>query len=237
MKETKVAKRSSAPSESEMDLLGTVAHDLKTPISSIKSFVDLIRQDGGLTERQERYLGRVDLALQNMTNLVNDLLDLVWLEGGMELKMAPCNLLDVARSQVHALEGYAQEKGVTLQLTNDANLTLVRGDERRLGQVVSNLIGNGIKYNRPGGSIWIHVERLEKALQVTIRDNGIGIAAEDLPHVFDRFFRARHPNASHIEGSGLGLAIVKAIVEQHGGTITISSVPNEGSTVQFTIPV
>ncbi|MBN1963517.1 MAG: HAMP domain-containing histidine kinase [Anaerolineae bacterium] len=223
--------------DSEIDLLGTVAHDLKTPISSIKSYADLIAHAGDLNEHQQHYLGRIYQAVQQMNNLVNDLLDLVWVEEGMDLNRAPCNLLDVVRGQVSALEGYAAERNVALHLTHAADLTLVQADERRLAQVVNNLVGNGIKYNRDGGSVRIHVSRQAEALRVSVRDDGFGIEAEDLPHVFERFFRARRAEATRIEGSGLGLSIAQAIVKQHGGSISATSTPGEGSEFVFTIPL
>lgn len=227
---------SSVSSQAQLDLLGTVAHDLKTPIAAVKSYADLIQQSGELNERQQHYLGRIHLALTNMTTLVNDLLDLVWLEGGMSLELVPCNLLDIVRVQMETLEGYAKAQGVTLHLEGGDDLALVLGDERRLGQVVSNLISNGIKYNRPGGNVWMQVERVEDSLQVTCRDDGPGIASEDLPHIFARFFRGQHRAQKTTEGSGLGLAIARAIVERHDGAISVGSVLGRGSTFRFTIP-
>lgn len=222
---------------SEMDMLGTVVHELKTPISAIKSYADLLEQSGGLSEKQERYIKRIHAAVSDMNNLVNDLLDLAWLDGDMALHIAPCNLVDVIRVQMSTLEEYAQEHDVTFHLIGDNNLQPVRADERRLGQVIGNLLSNSIKYSRVGGNVWIRVSRQEDALKVTIRDEGLGIAPEDLPCVFDRFFRSEREEASRIEGSGLGLAIVKAIVRRHNGIVDVSSVLGEGSTFYFAIPL
>ncbi len=225
------------PLTSHYDLLGTVVHDLKTPIASIKSYADLISQSGELNMRQQRYLERIHTAVEKMTDLVNDLLDLVWIESGMEITKGPCNLLDVVRAQIRAHEGLAEERGVTLNLTHDDNLVPVQADERRLHQVLDNLISNSIKYNRQGGEVRIHVERRHDALQVTLQDKGIGIAPEDLPHIFDKFYRAPREEASQIEGSGLGLSIAKAIIERHGGSISVASELGQGSTFWFVLPL
>jgi len=227
----------SSVTQSQIDMLGTVAHDLKTPVAAIKSYADLIQQTGDLNETQERYLQRIYTVVDNMTELINDLLDLVWVEGGMKLYKAPCNLLDVIRAQISAFEGQAREKQIELHLSYDNDLTLVQADERRLGQVIGNLISNSIKYSHEGGNIWIHVGRLADALEVTIHDEGMGIAPEDLPHIFERFYRARQAELSRVEGSGLGLAITKAIVERHGGRITAESEPGRSSTFRFTVPI
>jgi signal transduction histidine kinase len=220
-----------------LELLGIVAHDLKTPITSIKSYADLVRQGGELTDRQKLYLQRIEMAVESMTSLIDDLLDLVWLEGGMQLKMVPCNLMDVVRSQVAALEGYAQARGITLHLTSGDNLTVIHADPRRLGQVVSNLVSNGIKYNRKGGNVWVHVARLPQTMEITVCDDGIGIPAEDLPHIFDRFFRAQREETSRVEGSGLGLSIAKAIVERHNGVINVESILGQGTTFHVILPL
>lgn len=221
----------------DLEVLGTAVHDLKIPLSSIKSFADLVIKDGPLTERQTHYMGRIQLAVENMTNLINSLLDLVWIEEGMQLTLMPCNLVDLLRSQINTFEASAREKGIRIDLTADDDVVPIRADERRIGQAVGNLISNSIKYNRPGGIIQIHVTREDANIRVTIRDNGIGIAEKDLPHIFDRFFRASRKSPERIEGSGLGLSIVKAIIEMHHGAIWAESALGEGSVFIFTLPI
>lgn len=222
---------------SHYDLLGTVIHDLKTPISSIKSYADLISHSGGLNERQERYLERIHTAVSNMTNLVNDLLDLVWIESDMEIVKQPCNLLEIAQAQVQAHEGLAEEKQVSIHLSYKDDLKPILADERRIHQVMDNLISNGLKYSRQNGNVWITITPYRKTVKVSVRDDGIGISQDDLPHVFERFFRASRREAVKIEGSGLGLSIAKAIVERHGGQIGVSSELDKGSTFWFSLPL
>jgi two-component system phosphate regulon sensor histidine kinase PhoR len=228
---------SDKPTASQVDLIGTIVHDLKTPISSIKSFADLIDHSGDLNERQTHYLQRIMFAADNMSNLVNDLLDLVWIESGMEIRLAPCNIRDVVRTQIHLLNDYAKYYDVGLTMTVANDIVVVQADERRLNQVVGNLIGNAIKYNQSGGNVTIDIRRKDTILQVSVTDTGLGISEKDLPHVFDRFFRAPMAEASRIEGSGLGLSIAKAIVERHGGAIGAESTLGQGSIFWFTLPV
>ena len=220
-----------------LDLLGTAVHDLKIPLASIKSFADLVRQGGDLSDRQEHYLNRIQLAVENMTNLVNDLLDLVWIEEGMQIAKAPCNIMDVLRSQISAFEAPAREKNIDVRLTQDDSVVPLLADERRLRQVVANLLSNSIKYNRPGGYIAIHVTRQDTQLVVTFQDNGIGIAEKDLPHIFERFYRASRKAPERIEGSGLGLSIVEGIIERHDGTIEVESKLDEGSLFRIRLPL
>jgi len=220
-----------------MDLLGTAVHDLKIPLASIKSFADLVRQSGELSDRQEHYLGRIQLAVENMTNLVNDLLDLVWIEEDMQITKAPCNLIDVLRNQISAFESPAREKNVDVRLSYDETVVPIMADERRLRQVIGNLLSNSIKYNRQDGYIDIQVTRQNDHLVVTFEDNGIGIAEKDLPHIFDRFYRASRKTPGRIEGSGLGLSIVQAIIERHDGSIEVTSELDKGSQFRVSLPL
>lgn len=220
-----------------MDLLGTAVHDLKIPLASIKSFADLVRQSGALTDRQEHYLSRIQLAVENMTNLINDLLDLVWIEDGMQITKAPCNVIDVLRNQISAFEASAREKNVDVRLTYDDTVVPIQADDRRLRQAMGNLLSNSIKYNRPNGYIAIHVTRADQHLIVTFEDNGIGIAEKDLPHIFERFYRASRKSAERIEGSGLGLSIVQAIIERHNGLIEVESTLDKGSLFRISLPL
>jgi signal transduction histidine kinase len=221
----------------DMELVGTIVHDLKTPLSSIKSFADLIGQAGDLNDKQRRYLERILLATENMTGLINDLLDLVWIDGGMELKKQPCNLRDMLQRQINTLEGAARRKNIQITLSISPELRAVTVDERRLNQVITNLVGNAIKYNRDDGSITIEVEQQDQQILVRVIDTGLGIDPEDVPHIFERFYRASRREITRIEGSGLGLSIAQAIIERHGGSIGVESKPEQGSTFWFSLPV
>ena len=149
----------------------------------------------------------------------------------MQVTKALCNLVDVLRNQISAFEASAREKDIDIRLTYDDTVVPLMADERRLRQVVGNLLSNSIKYNRRGGYIAIHVTRQDDQLVTTFEDNGLGIAEKDLPHIFERFYRASRKTPERIEGSGLGLSIVEAIVECHEGTIEVESALDEGSLI------
>jgi signal transduction histidine kinase len=223
--------------KSELEVLGTAVHDLKLPLASIKSFGDLIKQTGDLNDKQAHYLDRIQLAVENMTNLINDLLELVWIEEGMQMNWGLCNLADIIANQISAHQATAKERGVAINLKVPDHIPPLEGDERRLRQLFGNLISNGIKYNNPGGRMDIAITPTEDSLQIDIRDQGIGIAEKDLPHIFERFYRAPRRSAERIEGSGLGLSIVQGVVERHHGQIAVTSKLEEGTTFRITLPL
>ncbi|MFC1959184.1 sensor histidine kinase [Chloroflexota bacterium] len=225
------------PGEAKEYPLSDIVHDLKTPIAAIKSYADLIEQFGELNERQLHFVGRIVQATEKMTTLVNDVIDLAWVEGNMELKPTLCNLSDIAKSEINALTEYAHEHEVRVVLVSAENLVPLHCDEHRIHQVFSNLLSNSIKYNRRGRDVRVHIARQDHELIVKIKDEGLGIAPTDIPHIFERFYRAPREEASPIEGTGLGLSIVKAIIERHNGTIGVDTELEMGSTFWFTLPL
>lgn len=223
-------------SQSRYSLIGNIVHDLKTPVSAIKSYADLLSLGNPLSDRQEQFRTRILAAADSMTNLINDLLDIVWLEEGMELRKAPCNLRDAVRGEISVIEPLAATRNIQVSLAVDDALQLVSVDERRIRQVINNLLSNSVKYNRQGGQIFVTIRQQPDSVHVEFRDTGLGIPPQDLPHIFERFYRARRDESSDIEGSGLGLSIAKAIVEIHGGRIAVESILDEGSLFWFTLP-
>lgn len=221
---------------SQYSLMGIIVHDLKTPLSSIKSYADLMRHGAELAEHQELYRQRILAASEYMSNLVDDLLDLVRLEEGLELRLAPCNLREVIHAEIRAEEVTAAQNTIAIHPSIDERLHPIHADERRLRQVVHNLLTNSIKYNRSGGSVTIVVEQRSSSVHVRFEDSGLGIQEDALPFVFDRFYRSPQAESLAIEGNGLGLFISKAIIDAHGGEIGVESNPDQGSTFWFTLP-
>lgn len=228
---------SEQPTEAQANLLNDIVHDLKTPITAIKSYADLIETVGDLNDKQLHFVRRITQAAENMTVLVNDILDLAWIDGAMVLKPALCNLRNIAQSEMSGLIEIAREHEVQFTFDDAENLIPLYCDERRIRQVFSNLLSNSIKYNRAGGQVHVSIARQGDNLIVNIRDEGLGIAPADIPHIFERFYRAPREEASPIEGTGLGLAIAKAIIERHNGTIGVESQLGIGSTFWFTLPL
>jgi signal transduction histidine kinase len=217
--------------------LNTVAHDLKTPINSVRGCVQIIPKLGPLTERQEHFVERAMAGLDRMEHLVSRLLDISWVDSDVQLELTDIDLSRMIHDVVDALQMAAAQRQVEIDLDLDPQLTTFRGDARRLGQVFDNLVSNAIKYNREGGRVLVRAAYEGDALLVNVSDTGIGIPTEEQQRVFERFFRSRQSVALKIEGSGLGLAITKSIVQKHGGHIWVESRAGEGTTFYFTLPL
>ena len=177
-----------------------------------------------------------------MTELVTDLLDLGKIEAGLEGPGEPVDLVALIGEAVKASSAASEAKGVAVAVATPP-VALVTGVRARLGQVLTNLIGNAVKYTRDGGQVRVVVERAASTgstdggpVRVRVTDNGIGIPARDLPHVFDKFYRVRNESTAGIAGTGLGLAITRSIVEAHHGRIGVESTEGSGSTFWVELP-
>lgn len=224
-------------SDPKADWLNTVVHDLKTPINSVRGCIDLIQNMGPLNEKQEYYAERAFAGLKRMEHLVSRLLDISWLDSDSQLEWNDVNLPTLIDEAVDLLKEVADQRSITVKVQLDKRLGTLRADSRRLALVMDNLLSNAIKYNQDNGSVTLTAVRESDAVRISVQDTGIGISADDLPHVFDRFFRSRQGMALRIEGSGLGLALTKGIVQRHQGRIWVESKQGEGSIFTFTLPV
>jgi two-component system, OmpR family, phosphate regulon sensor histidine kinase PhoR len=217
------------------DFVATVSHDLKNPISSIKIGADIVGKLSQLTPKQQEVMERISRTADYMNELVTDLLDLGKIEAGINLEIKTIDLVpliaDVIRTQQPTVMAKAQTMTVDLPQTLPA-----LGDGRRLHQVLSNLVGNAVKYTPDAGEITVSGRLEGDRVDVQVQDTGIGIPAKDLPYIFDKFYRVQSPEMNKIKGTGLGLAIVKSIVEAHNGRITAASVPRQGSTFTVRLP-
>ncbi len=221
----------------ESELISIVAHDLKTPVSAVRGFLDLLPQLGTLNEGQIKYVDRAHMALDRMERLIERLLDFSHLQSGTRrLQRTDVDLVEIIESCADFLKEIADKRGITFHLQMGQARVHVPADIDLLGHVVTNLLTNAVKYNREGGDVWVSVAKSHTEARVDIRDSGIGIAPKDQLHVFDRFFRVNRKDKS-VEGTGLGLAICKTIIELHGGRIWVSSEVGIGSTFSFTLPL
>jgi signal transduction histidine kinase len=216
------------------DVLGIVAHDLRNPVGTIRMAAQLLAEVEMTPERRLKQYGIIVRAAERMNNLIQDLLDVSSIEAG-RLSIVPETLavhhvLDEVRDMFHA---QAEAKLQTLEFQCPETLPKVQADRDRLLQVFSNLIGNALKFTPEGGRITIAAEATEECVRFLVADTGRGVAAEELPQVFDRFWQSRHTRRG---GAGLGLAITKGIVEAHRGQITVTSTPGIGTEFMFTIP-
>lgn len=217
------------------EFLATVSHDLRSPLAAIRGYVDLLGKIGPLTEQQQDFVEKIRRSIAHITALVSDLLELGRIEASTDMEMEPFHLESVIDAVVDGYRQIAAEKGLSLrwELTP---LPLIRGNPHRLRRVMENLLSNAVKYNREGGWIAVSAEYREGYIVVRVADSGIGIPPEDLPHVFDRFYRVQRPETEDIEGTGLGLSIVKSIVEKHGGRVWVESRLSEGTTFTLILP-
>lgn len=218
------------------EFVATVSHDLRTPLTSIQGYVELLPTVGPLNQKQERFIARVDSILTSVTDLISDLLDIGRIEAEVDLVMEPCDLRHVIDEVIGRLERLAEIKGQDLRWNRPEALPLISGNPRHLTQVVDNLVNNAIKYTQEGGWIAVTATHGQGYVVVSVSDNGIGIPLEEQPRIFERFYRVERDEGNEIGGTGLGLAIVKAVIEKHDGRVWVESKPGVGSTFSFIVP-
>ncbi len=217
--------------------LDTVAHDLKSPLNAVRGCLDCVQGFGPLNDRQQHYLDRAFAGLQRMEHLVARVHEISWIDSSLPLELSRVNLRAIVDDVLDMVHEACEKRQITSQiLIPDDTLTIV-ADGPRLWQVIENLISNAIKYNTDQGKITIRIEQQGDSVLVSVTDTGIGISPNDVPYVFDRFFRAVDSVRRKIEGTGLGLAITKAIIERHEGRIWVESQPGAGSTFTFVLPI
>lgn len=217
------------------DVLGIVAHDLRNPLTNIIMQAQILRRRGAEAGRPSSNPAEViERAATRMNRLIQDLLDVVRMEAGcLSVERASVSAAQVVSDSVEAQRGLASSASLAIQLDLAPGLPEVWADRDRLLQVNENLIGNAVKFTGPGGRITVGAAPRGSEALFWVADTGAGIDAEDLPHVFDRFWQARKAGR---RGAGLGLPIVKGIIEAHGGRIWVESTPGRGSTFFYTIP-
>jgi two-component system phosphate regulon sensor histidine kinase PhoR len=220
------------------DFVANVSHELRTPVTIVKGYAETLL-DGVLETdpaRARRFLEIIHSHSERLADLVGDLLTLSELESGkLTLELAPVTIEGAAIQAVKLLEQKARDKGIKLIPDDMQGLPRVLADRGRLEQVLINLIDNGIKYTPKEGSVTISAIDSGSMVKVEVKDSGIGIPAKDLPRIFERFYRVDEARSRDLGGTGLGLSIVKHIVQLHGGTVAVESIPGKGSTFWFTL--
>ncbi len=219
------------------EFISTASHDLRNPIATILGFSQLLPQAGPLNERQEEFAHYIHSAAKRMHELVQNLLDLAKMDMGMELRQESVDVNALMTEIVDEFQPQAEAKEQSLQLKKAKGQPKIQGDALQLQQALRNLVGNAIKYTPAGGSVDLSVKTDKAKASIYVKDTGHGIPADDLPFIFDRFYRVRNEAVKDIEGNGLGLAIVKSIIEKHGGRISVKSELGNGSCFSFTLPL
>lgn len=222
--------------ELRRNMVSDVAHELRTPLANIRGYLEAV-QDGVLQPDSQVIASLYEEAM-HLNHLVDDLQELSLAEAGkLRLQRQPVALADVVNKAIAAIRARAQAEGIELQIDVSEDLPLVDIDPQRIGQVLRNLLDNALRHTPSGGEITIAAHADDQQVTVSVRDTGSGIAPEDLPYVFERFYRADKSRSRATGGAGLGLAIARQLVEAHGGRIDVQSEVGHGTQFTFTLPV
>lgn len=224
--------------EIRKEFVANVSHELRTPISTIRAFAETLLE-GALQdeERALEFVKEISLSSERMEKLVEDILQISALESGkMPPRFETASLMKIASEVVASLIPFAQQKQVVLRIEPFGDLSEVHADREQMRRVFINLIENAIKYTPERGCVRVFALSDEGSVRVMIEDNGIGISPEDLPRIFERFYRADKARSREMGGTGLGLSIVKRIVELHGGSVGVESALGKGTKFFFKIP-
>lgn len=217
------------------EFVSAVSHDLRSPLTAILGYVELIERAGPVNEQQRDFIRRVHFNVNSITALINDLLDLGRIEAGLDARREAVPMTAMINYAVESLQSRIQDKGLQLALELDDDLPSVPGNPVHLQQVVSNLIGNAVKYTQNGGKIRVRAESQAEQIILQVSDNGPGIPPAEQPYVFDKFYRGGAVS-SDTPGTGLGLAIVKSVVENHAGRVWVDSHAGDGTTFTVVLP-
>jgi two-component system phosphate regulon sensor histidine kinase PhoR len=239
---------------SRRDLVANVSHELRTPLASLKLLVETVQSEPP-PDVARRMLGQMSHEIDAVTQLVDELHELAQIESGrVTLKLAPLDIGEVIVRALERIRPQADRKGLRVQAEMGAGLAPVLVDADRIGQVLLNLLHNAVKFTSASGSVHVRVcpVNVEEAgrprglpadhpvglwVQVSVSDTGIGIPSQDLPRIFERFYKVDRARTRNAGGTGLGLAIAKHLIEGHGGRLWADSVEGRGSTFSFTLPV
>lgn len=218
------------------DFVHTVSHDLRSPLTALLGYAELIDRIGPLNEQQREFMQRIQASVQHITTLVNDLLDLGRLEAGFDTRREMVHVESILKYTLDTYDGEARAKKLTLSSTLGQNVPALRANPIRIRQLLDNLVGNAIKYTHEGGKVNVSVDTQDGQIILKIKDTGPGVPKNEQTKIFEKFYRATNvPDGS--QGTGLGLAIVKSIVESQHGRIWVESALGQGSSFFVVLPV
>ena len=214
-----------------------VSHELRTPISNLKIYLEML--EGARPEKRDRYRAVLQEETERLGALVSDVLDLSRMEmGATKVEYGWLDLNQIVELVITANRPRASAKGIHLFFVPDENLPQIWADTNQMNQAFNNLVGNAVNYTKQGEiRVSTHLDAENDRIYFGIKDTGIGIAEEDMPHLFERFYRGKQTGQSSIPGTGLGLAITKEIIDSHGGSIEVQSEIGKGSTFEVTLPI
>lgn len=226
--------------DARREFVANVSHELRTPLTNIRSYTETLLDAAGELplDTEKQFLGVISSESERMARIVTDLLTLSKLDyGRMELRMTRFSVSDLLKKVTNAMKLTAEDSGHMILIETEPNLPPMVGDRERIEQVVVNILSNAVKYTPSGGRIRLAAQRAgANHVRITVEDNGVGIPADDVPRLFERFYRVDKARSRAAGGTGLGLAIAKEIVEQHEGKIALTSEYGKGTTVTITLP-
>lgn len=217
------------------DFIHTVSHDLRSPLTSVFGYMELIERTGPLNESQIEFMRRLQGSVQHMTNLVNELLDLGRLEAGFDTRRELVQPENVLRYTLDVFDSQIKKKKLTLETNVTGEVRPIRANPIRIRQMLDNLVGNAIKYTPEGGRVRVSMSMQENQIVIRVEDTGPGIPPEEQSRVFEKFYRAS-TRPQGVEGTGLGLAIVKSVADSHQGRVWVESKVGEGSAFIVLLP-
>lgn len=210
------------------EFVTTVSRDLRSPLTTILGYLDLMGKGGSLNMQQQTYMQHIIFSVKSITALLSDLLDLSKIEAGYDINLEPTSMEMIVRYALEAQRTELENKKQAIKTDLGVNLPQIRGNPIRLKQMAINLLQNAIKYTPEGGEIEVRLYADQQVVVFEVQDNGMGISVEDQPHIWDKFYRA-DAAVERYSGTGLGLSIVKSIVDTHKGRVWVKSAPGEGS--------
>ncbi|HVT04402.1 MAG TPA: GAF domain-containing sensor histidine kinase [Thermoanaerobaculia bacterium] len=238
--------RLEAADRSKNQFLANMSHELRTPLNSIIGFSGVLIEatENVLQPRLYKFLLNIKTAGTHLLNLINDILDLSKIESGkLELSLQTFDLRETIAMVERVMKGIAAESRVSIITNIDPTISEVHLDEARIKQILLNLLSNAVKFSHPGSFVYLTVSRLAESafgcdsLSIDVKDQGIGMPAQELEKVFDEFYQINDPRAAHKRGTGLGLSLTRSFVDLHQGTVAVQSVPGEGSTFTIQLPL
>ncbi|MCA1954409.1 MAG: GAF domain-containing protein [Anaerolinea sp.] len=219
------------------DFVATVSHDLRSPLTLMRGYATMLQMVGEMNDQQKAYVQKMILGVDNMSRLVNNLLDLGRIEAGIDLRLELTNVCEVVEQVIGSLMPQATQKNLQLLSEGLSNKVMLQADPALLHQALYNLVENAIKYTPVGGQVWVRLSVDDERVMFEVQDTGIGVAPLDLPRLFEKFYRSGRREAYQQRGTGLGLAIVKSIAERHGGRVWVESQLGKGSSFFMEIPL
>ncbi len=223
----------------EENFITMVSHELRTPLVDIQQYFEVIlgRITGEITIKQQKMLERIKERIDTLLKLINNWLDMTRIKTGEIVEnFEPLDISSILVDAIDCMRPQANMRKIALEVDTPTSIKKVKGDRESLKMMLTNLISNGIRFNHERGSVLVKVKEQEDNIVIEVSDTGIGIPKEDLPFIFNEFFRVKSDNTRHIDGTGLGLSIVKKIVKMHSGSIKVESELGKGSIFFVILP-